>query len=79
MLARDWVLESELCGMKRLPAEGLEGRSGLGAEAAAAGLEARSVSGIAHDRVSRVGEMDPDLMRTPRLEPDPQQRGNGPP
>src|SRR5215471_3050441 len=54
--------------MQSLPAKALQGVSRLGKEAVGFGLEPGPVGRVPQNGVSDMGEMDPDLVGTPRFE-----------
>src|SRR5262245_25615508 len=54
--------------MQSLSAKAFQGVSRLGGEAVGFGLESGSVGRVPQNGVSEVGEMDPDLVGTPRFE-----------
>ncbi len=53
--------------MQRLAIEGGQGRPGVGAEAVGLCLEVRTVDAVAHQGVTDMGEVDPDLVGPPGL------------
>ena len=63
-------------GVKRLPAKSRQRFPGVFRQKRGLGLEAGPVDGIAQERMADMGEMDPDLVGPPGLEPAGEEGGD---
>src|ERR1043166_6919811 len=70
------MLDGEEVSMEGLPPEGGQRRLRLRAELAGLGLEMRAVDGIPQKGVADMGQMHPDLVGPPGLEPAGEQRSH---
>ena len=71
------VLYRQKVSVKGLPSEAFEGGAGSRAELAGLGLEVRTIDVVAHQGVTGMGEMDPDLVSAAGLELAGEEGGDG--
>ena len=70
------VLQYQQVGVQRLPVQAGQRRPAARGQVGRLGLEVGAVDRIAHQRVSDMGEVDPDLVGAPGLELAGHQRGD---
>ena len=71
------VLDCQKVSVQGLPSEAFEGGAGSWAELAGLGLEVRTIDVVAHQGVTGMGEMDPDLVGAAGFELAGEEGGDG--